>query len=405
MEDRARSEAVPEGTADTSGIAAVRSSLDRFASTAVARLPLYRHLAGRAAHDEDVAALLLLADPDDRNPTLLLAAVHDRLLAGVDDPLSAWYPSVDPETRPVRADGGSDDPWPHFRRLALEDVAVAEIMATRGTQTNEVGRCATTLPALALVQRDVDVPLGLVEVGASAGFNLRLDRYRYRWTAERPTAKRRAPTDRLPGPDVHPDVRTDLHLGGDHRVLLTSRWRGERPPPVPVEVPEIAHRVGIDRAPVDVSDPASARWLVACQWPEQTERLERCRTVLEEARSDPAEVRRGDLLAEVESLVAEVPDEQHPVVLATWVLAYLDRDGQRAFLAALDRAGTGRDLTLVVQEEPSAVRGLGLPGRPDERAVPGPTALCRIDWRGGRRATAARLADQHPHGTWAEWFN
>lgn len=366
--------------------AAVRESLTRFAATAVSRLPLYRHLAERAGADGEVAGLLLLADPEDRNPTLLFAAVHDRLLAesSADDPLGTWYPSVSPDPRPPEA-GGAGDPWPHFRRLALDDPAVAATMTTRGTQTNEVGRCSTTLPALALLQREVAASIGLVEVGASAGLNLRLDRYGYRWTSER-------------------DGATVAAIEGLDSVALTSRARGERPPPAPIEVPDIGYRVGVDREPADVSDPSIVRWLVACQWPEQLDRLQRCRAALSAARHVPVEVRRGDLVAEVEALVAAVPVGCHPVVLSTWVLAYLGPDGQRAFLAALDRAGATRDVTLVVQEEPSFVPGLDLPARPDGRANAGSTALCRVDWRDGERRKSTRLADQHPHGSWAEWF-
>lgn len=373
----------------------VRTIYRQFAATALARLPLYRHLSERAAEDVEVAGRLLLADPGDRHPTLLFAAVHDHLLALEEatgpaaaveaEPLCAWYPSVAPQPRPPG--DGADDPWPHFRRLALDAPDVAEHLTTRGTQTNEVGRCATTLPALEVVQRDVEAPLALVEVGASAGLNLRLDDYGYGWS-----------------PDEGGEGDEAVAIGPDRPVQLRSRWRGPHRPALPSVHPIIEHRIGIDRAPVDVTDPEAVRWLIACQWPEQVERLDRCRAALGAAAADPPPVRRGDLLDSIGDLVREVPDGDHPVVLSTWVLAYLGVAGQQAFLAALDRVGSERDLTLVVQEEPTSAPGLDLPGRPDGRERPGPTALCRLDWRDGTRREPVRLADQHPHGTWLEWF-
>jgi hypothetical protein len=49
------------------------------------------------------------------------------------------------------------------------------VALSRRTQTNEPGRCATLLPALAAL----DGPLALIEVGASAGLCLHVDRYSY----------------------------------------------------------------------------------------------------------------------------------------------------------------------------------------------------------------------------------
>src|SRR5690606_29639048 len=155
-----------------------------WADGAVKRLPLYRRICEAAADDHEVADRLLLSpEPAQRIPNLLLAAVHDVVLAADADPdvvaLSAWYGSVTDDPRSVAE--GADDPWPYFRRVALGHDAVAHRLRTGATQTNEVGRCATVLLALVGPMAE-GRPLGLVEIGASAGLNLLLDSYGYRYT-------------------------------------------------------------------------------------------------------------------------------------------------------------------------------------------------------------------------------
>lgn len=385
-----------------------------FETVTLRRLPLYRHLAGRIADDAEVAAMLLLAPPERRWTTLLLAAVHERLLdirertgsdpvrAAAAEPLCGWYPSTATPGAIRRVGRGPEDPWPHFRRIALEDPKVRQSIAVRGTQTNEVGRGAATLPALAGVAAETRRPSGLVEVGASAGLNLRLDDHRYRYRPDDPDAGE--PVVVEPKRSRAVDAAASAEGGPSPLVEIDCSWRGPNRPPIPARPPVIGSRIGIDLEPLDLRDPDDARWLVACQWPEQIDRLERCRTAVEQSRHAPLEIMRGDLVEHIVELVADVPADQHPVVLSTWCLAYLEPDDQRAFLAELDRAGRDRDLTLLYQEQAVAVPGLDPPDRPDGVSDHRPTALCRQDWRGGRRRRAVRLADQHPHGAWLHWF-
>ncbi|MCU1498627.1 MAG: hypothetical protein JWM47_2580 [Acidimicrobiales bacterium] len=366
------------------GEAVLADRFRQFAETEVRKLPLYRHLCQRVADDREVAARLLLAAPEQRIPNLLLAAVHDVLLSGDGHPLAAWYGSLTDPVRPIGE--GEDDPWPHFRQLAIEDHDVARRLRTRSTQTNEIGRCAALLPALAGVASsapgappDGSRPLGLVEVGASAGLNLHFDRYSYRYE-----------------PSGH-------EVGSGAPPTLVCTVRGGRRPVLPAEPPPVASRVGLDLHPVDLHDRAQARWLVACQWPDQPERVHRARVAIALAHGDPPEVVRGDLVDDVAPLVVAVGDFALPVVVATWVLAYLAPERQQAFVAELDRLGAARDLTLVFAEWPSAVPGLPVPPRPDGRPDGPGTALVRLDWRDGVR-TGTRLADVHPHGAWLEWL-
>ena len=54
------------------------------------------------------------------------------------------------------------------------------LLATRTTQTNEVGRCGLFLPVFGMLADEVG-PLGHIDVGTSGGLNLLLDRYEYRY--------------------------------------------------------------------------------------------------------------------------------------------------------------------------------------------------------------------------------
>lgn len=74
-------------------------------------------------------------------------------------------------------------------------------------QTNEVGRCAALLFGFLTVAGKDPPPLRLLEIGASAGLNLRWDRYRYEangfaW----------GPADS--------QVRVELELNGEPPALL-----------------------------------------------------------------------------------------------------------------------------------------------------------------------------------------
>ena len=109
----------------------------------------YYRLALAVSEDDEVVGFL--AGMPVTQPNLFLAAVQ--LLTGADS-----MPRTGPELRAF------------VKRRGRE---VADVMRSRRTQTNEVGRCAVLLPALP------SGPLALVEVGASAGLCLLLDQFHY----------------------------------------------------------------------------------------------------------------------------------------------------------------------------------------------------------------------------------
>src|SRR5262249_31479728 len=141
---------------------------------------LQERLSPRGPDDPEVLSIAAAAGAGQPAPNLLLAAVHYLLLGGTGHAVGDHYPSVSARAIP------RGDPYPAFRAFCREQRdALVGLLATRRVQTNEVGRSACLLPALSQVARaGGGRPLSLIEIGASAGLNLRFDRYRIEYHVE-----------------------------------------------------------------------------------------------------------------------------------------------------------------------------------------------------------------------------
>jgi hypothetical protein len=158
-----------------------------FAAEARGRSPQYEELTIAVAGDPLTLGFLDALPAAKRQPNLLFAAAYYLLGAPAD--LRAL--------RGLVSDRGGE---------------LARTMLARRTQTNEPARCATLLPALALLPQ----PLALIEVGASAGLTLLPDRYSYDYGSRQ-----------LAGTDPNAPVLGCRPLG---------------PVPTPAQVPEVAWR-------------------------------------------------------------------------------------------------------------------------------------------------------------------
>jgi hypothetical protein len=304
-----------------------------FAAEARGRSPHYEQLATAVAGDPIVLAFLDTLPAAKRQPNLLFAAAC--YLLGEPADLAA-----------LRMLAGD-------RREAL-----ASTMLARRTQTNEPARCATLLPALALLPG----PLALIEVGASAGLTLLVDRYSY-------------------------DYDGHLVHGTDPRapVLACHAYGGV---PLPARVPEVAWRAGLDLNPLDVTNDDDVRWLQCLLWPGEAGRRERLAAAIDTARRDPPPVYRGDLLTDVPTLVRQAPPGPTLVIYHSAVLAYVTA-AQRARFAGLVR---GLNAVWISNEAPGILPDVPVPERDGEYF-----ALVRD----GTRAIAC--ADGH--GTWLQWLS
>lgn len=294
--------------------------------------PVYEKLAVRVSSDEDVLALLRPLPPIKQQPNLFFASVNYL--------------------------GGVSEDYGEFREFVLErSVEVLELIRSRRTQTNEVGRCATILPAVGLIEG----PLALVEVGASGGLNLLMDRYAYDYG--------------------------DAGTLGIGPVVLRCEVRGSCP--IPRVLPDVIWRCGLDISPIDVADDEQVRWLEACVFPGRPERLDNLRVAVALARTDPPPVLRGDLLEDLEAVLDDAPKDATTVVFHSAVLNYVAPSKRARFAELLERRGA----VWISNEAGGVVETL----RWRDRAPP--AEVCFFMGRGGTEL----LAYAHPHGRWIEW--
>ena len=352
----------------------------RFADVEAPNSPLYQSICRAVADAPDVAGMLNVAPEMERRPNLLLAAVHDILLeqrqgkirSPAERALRPFYPTISAQPIPPGEEAGAA--FVKFCRTARRELEA--LIATRTTQTNEVGRSSLLWPVLSALSHDVD-GVRLVEVGASAGLNLLLDRWAYCDAEDRP----------LPGGDPMSPVR------------LRTRHLGARPGDSTLK---IASRVGLDRSPIDVTDSDAARWLLACMWPDELDRFRRTEAAVALAAQTPPRLIRGDAVADLGLITAGATDG-HLTIVTTWMLTYLEPAARSAFVAALDGLGAQSDLTWVIAESPMYSPELPWPEGSTERSPKGETLLVEVRYRDGAR-TVRTHARAHPHGRWIDWI-
>jgi hypothetical protein len=357
----------------------------------------YATICRGAADDPDLLALMDAAPPAQRRVNILLAATHFLLLDGAPHRLADYYDTVrllhpgpvatptDPPDRDLDAD---------FRDFCLSHRdELLTLIAVRSTQTNEVGRCSALVPALALIAAAYPPgqPLSLLDLGTSAGLNLRFDRYGYTWRQDTTTED--------------PAEGLEITLGQPTPVELSCRVRSPLTGLPRLSFPPMADRAGLDLLPVDPTSEEGSRWLLACQWPDNLPRFSRLRAALQLAAIDPQPaVHQGDIVSDLPDVVATMEAEYPLIVFHSWVAAYLTPTGQGDLCRAIASLAStaGRPVHHLYAESPFDTPGLPTPASPVAR--PGPdlaTALVHIAPDG---AEPVRLADMHPHGTWLRWW-
>ena len=314
---------------------------------------------GRELTGETTVGARVLGWPGDPStaadsvPLRLCGALHALALAGGDADLAALYerPRTDHAVWGTIARALGAHPEPLLAVLALPP------------QTNEVARSGALWPALGEVARRTNLPLLLLEVGASAGLNLLCDRFA-------------------------------LDLGGKLRgdrtgeVRLAPEWRGA---PYRGGEPVVAGRAGCDLRPYDLSDPAERRRLTAYTWPDQPDRLARQRAAIALAAPAPPAVEATDAVSWLRARLAEPAPEACRTLYTTIAWQYL---------SGPDRA-TGEALVAAAGARAEADGPIAFVRMENDGAEPGAALTLDLWAAGGHERHDLGRADFH--GRWVDW--
>jgi hypothetical protein len=330
--------------------------------------PLYERLSFGIADSPELQRLTRNKRRGQPSANLIFGAVQYLLLNGLDDPLKEYYPSLG-GSRP--ADDRALELFAAFCRA--HEAELVDIISKRATNTNEVGRSSLLVPAFHRIALITGAPLGLVEIGSSAGLNLNFDRYGYRYVDEKGALKLERWTDApfvlsctLEGPGV-PDL-------------------GARPPPV-------ASRVGLELYPTDIRDERERRWLKALVWPERLDRLAKLDGALGVAALyPPPPIRGGDAVSNLAAALAEIPSGQARCVYHTVMSYQLSGEQLRRINEILFEASREAPVWRVTVE--------GEVAHPNPTETFNPLKISRY-FKGTRQVQTLAVCD--PHGLSMEW--
>jgi hypothetical protein len=249
--------------------------------------------------------------------------------------------------------------WTPFLETVETHAATLRQAMDRPVQTNEVQRCAALIGGFLIAAAETGLPLRTLEVGASAGLNLRWDHYRYESAWGNPQSP----------------------------VHFKDVYSGKMPPfSIPARIME---RRGCDRDPVDPCSLDGQLTLLSYTWPDQPDRLARLRGAFQIAQRVPAIVDRAGAVEWLPGWLAERRDGLTTVVFHSIVMQYMPPEQRTEMRAILEdagaRASAGAPLAWLRME----------PGGDQ-------TEVSLTMWPGGRERVLARSGF---HGYPVEWIH
>jgi hypothetical protein len=217
--------------------------------------------------------------------------------------LAKHYPST----------GGEGDPsatWPVFRQALIEHRPTIRALLVNGCQTNEVGRSAALVGGFLEVAHRTNLSLRILEIGASAGLNLRWDRYRY---------------------------ESADGSWGDSASAVRFTHSFEVAPPLNRSA-DVVERRGCDLHPIDPTSEEGALTLRSFVWADQLGRLAQLDGAIEIAGDTPVEVEQMDARAFLERELARPRPDVATVVYHSVFMQYVDEPGRRRINEVIESA-------------------------------------------------------------------
>jgi hypothetical protein len=301
--------------------------------------PTYAAWAASVARSAEVVAVLDRVPPTKRQPELVFAVAR-RL-------------GADPFDEAALVATVLRDPERFVRRLASSTM-----------QANDPQRMAAVLPLFAAIPG----PIGLVDVGASAGLCGIPDRV----TLDHDVA------------DV--GVVRVVTAGTSPSISLRTRASGRVP--APFRSPDVVARVSLDPAPIDLAAPDALDRLLEAVPPEATDRTTLMRAAASVARTVPPVRVTGVVPDDLERALAALPPGCTPVVVTMGTLVYVPGAARQAFVDAVTRLG----VRWIAMERTGILHGVAatLPG-PVDAADPAAFATVSLD------GEALAVSDAHGH--------
>jgi hypothetical protein len=212
--------------------------------------------------------------------------------------------------------------------------------------------------------------MDVLELGASAGLNLSMDRFHYdggTWQWDSP----------IDGP----------------RVAMSTQWSGPAPR-FPAHA-AIRHRAACDQNPLNASKAEDRLRLRSYIWPDQPERLERLNAAMEIAEAQAITPDAGDAADWIKAKLATRAKDALTVIYHSVFFQYPPQSVRDAITQAIETEGaraTAEAPLAWLRFEPGGILG---------HAQKGPSMILElIEWPSGRRRI---LADIDPHGRFVHW--
>jgi len=235
----------------------------------------------------------------------LAGALHHAVLAGTAPELASVYPAAKP-------DWSMDEVWPLATAWLAASMDHVRAFLQSPPQTNETRRSIALLPGFLELAARFDMPMHLLELGASAGLNQNWDRFNYETTSWSHT--------------------------GDSEVTISTDWSGPAPAHLDAK-PTIASRAACDLNPLDVRDDAEMLRLKCYTWADQTARLARLDAAIKLACETDTQVEQGDAEHWLRAKLAARPATGLTVIYHSVFLIYPPRDQIKRIMDLIREAG------------------------------------------------------------------